>query len=150
MADYLALMQYNEHWGSSEAGSVASVGFIEEGLQKTIDRGVPTERIISILPFYTRIWRIEGAETSSDAVGMDTAVQFLANHGITPGWDDELCQNYGEFEDGTATYKVWLEDEQSMRAKLGVLSEKGVKSAGGWRLGLENGDTWGWFVEILE
>lgn len=150
VADYLALMQYNEHWGSSEAGSVASVGFIEEGLQKTLDRGVPSERIISILPFYTRIWRIEGAETTSDAVAMDTAVQFLVNHGITPGWDDELCQNYAEFEDGTATYKVWLEDEQSMRAKLGVLSEKGVKNAGGWRLGLENGGTWGWFVEILE
>ncbi len=148
-ADYICLMQYNEHWAGSEVGSVASVGFIEDGVKKAIDRGIPAEKIISILPFYTRIWRTEGNDTHSDAVGMDTAINFAAKNGLNLSWDAEACQNYGESADGTAKYRVWLEDEQSMRAKLNVLAGCGITSAGGWRIGLENADTWTWFQEIL-
>ena len=81
---------------------------------------------------------------------MMTASDFLTNRGVTPVWDEELCQNYGEFQDGTAKYMIWLEDEASMRAKLNVLSERGIHNIAGWRLGLEAEGTWNWIDEIIK
>lgn len=150
VADYVVLMQYDEHWSGSDPGSVSSLPFVEKGVDDSLELGVPTEKIISALPFYTRIWRAEGTETHSDSVGMTAASDFLANRGVTPVWDEELCQNYGEYQDGTAKYMIWLEDEASMRAKLNVLAEKGVHNIAGWRLGLEAEGTWNWIDEIIK
>ncbi|MCR5210632.1 MAG: chitinase [Lachnospiraceae bacterium] len=149
VADYVMLMQYNEHWNGSDAGSVASAVFVEKGIDNTVALGVPAEKIVSILPFYTRIWKVEGSETSSDAVGMDLASAFAVNHSIELVWDDELCQNYGEVTEGSAKYMVWIEDEASMKAKLGIVEGKGVAGVGGWRLGLESEGTWDWFTAAL-
>lgn len=146
VADYVMLMQYNEHWSGSDAGSVASATFVETGIDNTVALGVPENKIISILPFYTRIWKTEGNETGSDAVGMDVATAFAANHSIELNWDDELAQYHGEVTEGSAKYMVWIEDEDSMKAKLAIAVGKGVAGAGGWRLGLESEGTWDWFT----
>ena len=35
MADYVIIMGYDEHWaGGEEAGSVASIGYVEEGFRR--------------------------------------------------------------------------------------------------------------------
>ena len=60
-ADYVIIMGYDEHYnGSPEAGSVASIGFVEDGIRKTVEQ-VPAEKVINAVPFYTRIWKSEGA-----------------------------------------------------------------------------------------
>lgn len=97
-ADYVIIMGYDEHYnGSPEAGSVASIGFVEDGIRRTVDQ-VPAQKVINALPFYTRIWKSEGANLTSEAVGMDLAEQFVANHNMEMRWDEETCQNYGEVQ----------------------------------------------------
>ena len=73
---------------------------------------------------------------------MDTARQWLTEQGVEASWDEETCQNYAETQDGTATYKVWLEDEASMKARLGIVSGLGVNSVAAWRLGMESEGFW--------
>ena len=63
VADYVMLMQYNEHWSGSDAGSVASATFVATGIDNTVALGVPENKRISILPFYTRIWKTERIRT---------------------------------------------------------------------------------------
>ncbi len=108
VADYVIIMGYDEHWsGSQEAGSVASIGFVETGIQKTLEE-VPAEKIINAIPFYTRVWKTGGGTVTSDAVGMDSADQFLADHNASSMWDESTGQNYAEFEEDGSFYQVWL------------------------------------------
>ena len=141
-ADYVIIMGYDEHYsGSSEAGSVASIGFVEEGIARTVEE-VPAEKVINALPFYTRIWKSEGAELTSEAVGMEIAEQFVANHNIELRWDEETCQNYGEIQEGETFYQVWLEDEQSIETKLNIMEKYKIGGVAAWKLGFEKESIW--------
>lgn len=142
VADYVIIMGYDEHWsGSAEAGSVASIDFVEAGVEKTMEE-VPAEKIINAVPFYTRVWKTQGSEVTSEAVGMGTAEKFLANHGASAQWDEATCQNYAAFEEGGVLYQVWLEDEQSIQVKLNVMANHGIAGVGAWKLGLEDPAVW--------
>lgn len=143
VADYVIIMGYDEHWsGSSEAGSVASIGFVESGIQKTLE-DVPPEKVINAVPFYTRVWKTEGGEMTSSALGMNSVDQFLAQNGVSAVWDEETCQNYAEFEDNNGClYQVWLEDEQSLEVKLNIMARYKVAGVGAWKLGFERPSIW--------
>lgn len=141
-ADYVIIMGYDEHYnGSPEAGSVASIGFVEDGIKRTVDR-VPANKVINALPFYTRIWKSKGSELTSEAVGMEMAEQFAANHNMELRWDEAACQNYGEVTENGTLYQVWLEDEQSIEAKLNIMQKYNIGGVAAWRLGFEKPSVW--------
>ncbi len=142
IADYVIIMGYDEHWAGSDAGSVASIDFVEGGITSALDAGVPAEKLINAVPFYTRIWKIEGSETSSEAVGLDTCQNWIDTRSITPEWNEDLSQYYVEYKDGTATYKIWVEDVQSLGAKLNIMQSYGLAGCAAWKLGLGNDSAW--------
>ena len=150
VADYVIIMGYDEHYrGSEEAGSVASIGFVENGIKKTLEE-VPAEKVINAIPFYTRIWDTTGGTVESQAVGMDLAEEYIKNHNITTVWDEETCQNYGTYESGGTKHEVWLEDAESIRVKLNVMEANGIAGVACWKLGYEKPEIWDVIAEYLE
>lgn len=141
-ADYIVIMGYDEHYkGSKEAGSVASINFVENGIKNTVAQA-PAKKVINALPFYTRIWETKGAQVDSQAVDMAMAVEYVQNHSIATRWDEETCQNYGEFQSGDSLFQVWLEDAESIKVKLNVMENYGLAGVAAWRLGFETADIW--------
>ena len=141
-ADYVVIMGYDEHWnGSSEAGSVSSIDFTEDGILQTL-KEVPAEKVINGIPFYTRIWTTEESGVSSEAVGMLLAESWVANQGLTPVWNEETCQNYAEYEADGKLYQVWLEDEASIEVKLNVMNQHQIAGVAMWKLGFEKPSVW--------
>ena len=56
MADYVVIMAYDEHTeGSYEAGSVASISYLQDGIEKTLEK-VSADKVIAGIPFFTRLW----------------------------------------------------------------------------------------------
>ncbi len=148
-ADYVVIMGYDEHYaGSEEAGSVASIGYVENGINKTIEE-VEASRVINGLPFYDRIWETTGADVSSKAYGMAETKEWLSNHNIVTEWDDTTCQNYGEYTSGDTKHQVWVEDAESIKVKLSVMDSCGIGGAAYWRLGLETSDVWDEISEYI-
>ena len=142
VADYVVIMGYDEHYrGSTEPGSVASIDFVENGIQKTVEQ-VPPEKVINAIPFYTRIWKTQGAELTSEAVGMELAEEFIAKHNVETNWDETTCQNYGEIQEEDAFYQVWLEDEQSIEAKLNIMKKYNLAGVAEWKLGFQKNSIW--------
>lgn len=148
-ADYVVIMGYDEHYaGSSEAGSVASIGYVENGIKKTIEE-VDAARVINGIPFYTRIWDTTGADVSSRAFGMAETQEYINEHNIKLEWDDVTCQNYGEYTSGDTKHQVWVEDAESIEVKLSVMDSLGIGGAAYWRLGLETPDVWDKVAEYM-
>lgn len=142
VADYVIVMGYDEHYaGSSEAGSVASINFVEEGIEKTVAQ-VPADKVINAVPFYTRIWETKDGQLGSQAVGMDVVEEYVRAHNIPIEWDEETCQNYGEYMAGGSLYQIWLEDENSMEVKLNIMEKYQIGGVASWRLGYEKPEIW--------
>ena len=144
VVDYVVIMGYDEHWsGCSEAGSVASIGYVERGIRDTINSGVPASKIINAVPFYTRVWKTSGAEVTSSALGMQAVQDWINQYNVTVVWDEETCQNYGELQGTDSLYEVWLEDAQSLQVKFNIMNNYGVAGMSAWKLGYETPDIWG-------
>ena len=135
-------MGYDEHYaGSKEAGSVASIDFVEKGIEQTVAQ-VPAQKVINAVPFYTRIWQTGDGQISSQAVGMEKAEEFISNHSIQTEWDEAACQNYGEYTSGGELYQVWLEDERSLEVKFNIMDKYQLAGVAFWRLGFEKPQVW--------
>lgn len=143
VVDYVVLMGYDEHWGGGGvAGSVASKGFLERGIQMILDAGVPEDKLVCGVPFYTRLWKSRGATVESVAMTMDDAEAFVSNNGMSKEWNEETCQNYAEKEAGGTLYQIWLEDAESIDTKLHVMDYYNVAGVASWALGQENKSIW--------
>ena len=141
VVDYVIIMGYDEHYVGSEAGSVASLPWVEQGIQDTLDE-VPAERVINAIPFYTRLWRITGGNVTSEAIGMDQAQQTIADNNVETYWDKTTSQNYGKYDIDNSTYQIWLEDAQSVAEKVKLVSKYDLAGVSAWKLGFENNGIW--------
>ena len=142
VADYVIIMGYDEHWGGGGvAGSVASLPYVLDGIEQTL-REVPSEKVINAVPFYTRVWKTNGGDVTSEALGMDAAAAFVKDNGIETEWDDQCCQYYGEKTMNGILYQVWLEDNESIAAKLSVMDSHNLGGVAEWKLGFENKSVW--------
>ena len=141
VVDYVIIMGYDEHYVGSEAGSVASLPWVEQGIQDTLEE-VPAERVINAIPFYTRLWRTTGGNVTSEAIGMDQAQQTIAESNVETYWDKTTSQNYGKYDIDNSTYQIWLEDAQSVAEKVKLVSKYDLAGVSAWKLGFENNGIW--------
>ena len=131
-------------WRSAaeKAGSVASIGYVRDGIEKTLE-DVPAEKVINAVPFYTRLWHTNNdGELSSSAIGMSVAAKTVSNNGATAQWLDEAGQYYAEFENKDGFYQIWLEEETSIEEKAKLLKEYDLAGIAAWRLGYEKDEIW--------
>lgn len=142
VTDYVIIMGYDEHYVGSEAGSVASLPWVEQGVKDTLTE-VPAERTILAVPFYTRLWKTtDGGALTSEAIGMYQAQKVIADNGAETYWDKTTSQNYGTYEGDGATYQIWLEDSKSIAEKVKLISKYKLAGVAEWKLGFENSGIW--------
>ena len=160
VADYVVIMGYDEYFaGSLKAGPVSSYNYVKEGIEETL-KEVPADKIISGIPFFTRLWKetpktaeqrsgekgTEAADYSmnveSEAYGMDTAQSLVTQAGAETSWDKDNGCNYASWETGGAKYEIWLEDEKSIEPKLKLIQKYKLAGSAEWALGQENTDIW--------
>lgn len=168
VADYVIIMGYDEHTdGSYEAGSVASISYLKDGVENAL-LSVSSDKLIAGVPFFTRLWKEtpktdeelaeeDGTEAanypnkiSSKALGMDEAVKTIKEAGATTQWDDTTKQNYAEWTSGSGTYKIWLEDTQSLEEKLKVIRQNDLAGVAEWSLGRESSSVWKLILQYIQ
>ena len=160
VADYVVIMGYDEHFaGSLEAGSVSSYDFVREGIEETL-KEVPAEKVISGIPFFTRLWEetpkteeelAEDAGTEAEeyltnvksvALDMESAKETVEKNDAELVWDEEVQQDFATWTAGDVTYKIWLENEKSLEPKLALMKEHGLAGTAAWALGQETSNIW--------
>ena len=154
IVDYVVIMAYDEHHSNSEqAGPVASLPFVEQGIVSTLKK-VPKEQIVMGIPFYVRKWKteyIDGVATvTSEAGGMSSMWNDAQTNGATVAWNDEQGQYYAEYQSDGALYQYWLEEETIMKARLDLMKQYNLAGYAAWKLGLESNEIWNVIPSYLE
>ncbi len=165
-ADYVVIMAYDEHYSGSEPGSVASIGWVTEGIENTM-KEVPADQIILGMPFYARVWKLTPADGSSlpetgamisdysdfkiscYSASMSEQKKLANVNGISPIWSDELGQHYVEYQNSGSIYQIWMEDAASIEAKLKVMDSFGLAGGSFWKLGLEQSSVWDTIIKYI-
>ncbi len=148
-ADYLVIMGYDEYGGfSSEAGPVASVPFVREGIEETLEIiGGDSSKVINGIPFYVGVWETgpNNYLAYTDAI-MSAAAGYLKKYPDRTEfyYDEELGYNYGSYTSpiNDLTYKIWLEDATSVEQKMKLIQEYNLAGVACWKLQQETADVW--------
>ena len=141
VADYVIIMGYDEHYAGGDAGSVASITYVENGIKDTLTQ-VPKEKVINGVPFYTRVWTVQGGKTTSKAYGISDAKKWVEDNQAQLIWDDALGQYYAEVINADGEQYIWMEEEESLGLKIDLIREYDLAGVACWKLGFEPADIW--------
>ncbi|WP_066304828.1 glycosyl hydrolase family 18 protein [Bacillus sp. FJAT-29814] len=138
IVDYLVVMAYDEHTKATGPGSVSSLPWVENNLQRLL-KDVPKEKLILGVPLYARLWKEQtgadgNVEVSSIAMSMDKVKAWLTEKSVQSSYDPESGQNYAEYLDQgeNATYKIWIEDEMSLKKRADLSMKYELAGVASW------------------
>ncbi len=142
IGDYVVIMGYDEHWsGSQDPGSVASLPYVSAGLDKSLEK-VEAAKVVNALPLYTIVWTTQGDKVSDEYLTVNNTQAFLAKVSAQPQWDGQMGQNTLFWQVGDKEYQVWLEDGQSIAAKLEAMAFRKIGGVAAWRIGYGTKEIW--------
>jgi spore germination protein YaaH len=150
VADYVVFIGYDETVASSQvSGTVAGYDWQELNISKFIGQeGINKNKVILAMPFYTRLWEErDGKVISTRVVNM--------NEIVIPGdakveWDYAKKQALVTYTDRGSTFKMWVEDENSIKEKLGLVEKYKIAGAGFWEKDREKSGVWDIINEKLQ
>lgn len=151
VADYIVFMAYDQHGTSSvEAGTVAGYNWVEANIKKFLGQeDVEAEKIILGMPFYTRTWWYANGDLKTTSVDMKDVDRILPED-AQKAWDDALKQNYVKYTKNGIEYEMWIEDVESIKAKLSLIEKYKLAGASYWEYGREDEAVWPVIAEALE
>lgn len=143
-ADYIVFMAYDQYGVSSQKpGTTAGYDWVKLSLNKFLKtEEIKPEKIILAVPFYTRVWTTDtDGKTTSNAVSMKN-IEAVVPEDAEKKWNDDLKQNYVEYMDGNNKKQIWIEDLESLKAKLSLITENNLAGVGSWEKDMETDDVW--------
>ena len=150
VADYIVFMAYDQYGTSStKPGTNAGYDWVKANIEKFIGQeAVKPEKIILGIPFYTRLWEENSGNLECYTVDMEDIEEVIPEN-VTRTWDDNLKQYYVEFVEDGITNKMWIEDAESIKAKLSLVSEYKLAGAAYWTKDREPDSIWPVISEAL-
>ena len=154
VADYIIFMAYDQNGVSStKPGTNAGYNWIQLNLRKFLQtEEIEPEKLILAVPFYTRLWTTNSAGELIDKTTVSMKnISSVIPEGTQIKWDDELKQNYAEFTDGDNINQIWIEDVDSLKAKISLIKENNLAGVASWEKDMETEDVWQMFkTELME
>ena len=152
--DYVMLMSYDQYpQGSHVAGPVSSIPWTESNIETTLLE-VPSKKLVLGIPFYTRLWEEtkEEGETkiTCKALGMESVSKWLREHNPTTTYQEETGLLYAEKTVGNKTYKVWIEDKDSVEKRVQLVNKYNLAGVAAWSRGFETPDIWHTIANTIE
>lgn len=144
VADYIVFMAYDQNGtGSRTAGTTAGYNWTVANLKKFIKtEEVKSSKIILGIPFYTRVWTENtDGKLTSNIVNMKDINKVIPSN-AQKQWLDDLKQNYVEYQEKGATKKIWIEDLDSIKAKVSLVNEYELGGVSAWAKDREDPDVW--------
>ena len=153
VADYIIFMAYDQNGVSNTTpGTTAGYNWVKLSLNKFLTtEEIEPEKIILAVPLYTRLWTTDssGELVSNPTVAMND-IDSTIPEDAQRQWDDELKQNYVEYTDGSNKKQMWIEDIDSLKAKVGLIKENNLAGVASWVKDMETEEFWQMLKQELE
>ena len=146
--DFISLMTYAQHGGPTAPGPIAGLPWMKEMLDYALAQGVPIEKISLGLPFYSGYWYPDHfsngtARVRGNEIGFTQATELMASNNVDPVWIEDQGVSYGFWQHFGVFRWVFLENIQSMQAKLSLVKAyPGLRGVSIWVLGAEDPKVW--------
>jgi spore germination protein len=137
-ADFLSFMTYDEHNGITPPGPVSGTPWMRRALEFST-QGVPPEKATLGLPTYYHDWTGVGRLTSSSYADAMTLAQTF---GATPAFDTAEEEMHFGYNAYGVHHELWIQSTDTLRRKLSLMYEYGLKGISVWRLGFEDPSFW--------
>ncbi|TMC32435.1 MAG: hypothetical protein E6J32_00805 [Chloroflexi bacterium] len=137
-ADFLSFMTYDEHNGVTPPGAVSGTPWMRRALEFSME-GVPPEKATLGLPTYYHDWTGVGYLTSSSYADAVTLAQM---HSATPVFDTTEEEMHFGYDAYGVHHELWIQSTDTLRRKLPLMYEYGLKGISVWRLGFEDPSFW--------
>ena len=131
------IMAYDEHYVSSNAGSIASINWVHNILDYAT-KVVPSEKIILGLALYGYDW----SNNKGQAVATKNISSLVSKNNAYIKWDDLTKTPYFSYIKDGVYHEVWYENGESLKLKIDLANKYNLGGIGFWRLGLEEKDFW--------
>ena len=143
---FISLMTYDEYASPEQPGPVAGEPWVEACLRETLE-SVSHKKLLLGIPLYYREWSGKSIHEGSNDEAQKLAAKWKAK--ITR--DPEQRESYFSFMDGRQQHFVWMQDQQTLRAKLAMADRYHLAGFSAWRLGFEDSKAWeNTFPEVIK
>ncbi len=153
VADYIIFMAYDQNGTSSTtAGTTAGYDWVSLNLVKFLQtEEIDEDKLILGIPLYSRLWTEDsnGELVRVSTVSIENMEEILPDD-VEKTWDDDLKQYYVEYQDGDYTKKIWIEDTESLKAKVSLISENNLAGVASWQYNMGTEEIWQMLEEELE
>jgi len=144
--DFVSIMTYDQHGGSTPPGPVAGMPWVEDLLAYCLNQ-IPKEKVSLGIPLYGRRWYAGVRDGTTAAVTVvsintDDALTLASSMRVEPQWDaTEHVPWFYFYRDGRREY-VFYNDARSFRDRYEMARAKGLHGFSAWVLGAEDPQIW--------
>ncbi len=149
LCDFFVVMDYDEHYSSSDPGPIASIGWYNKVLNRALEY-IPEDKLIVGIGNYGYDWK-ENKKVSESityqsalilARDYTTDVDPEKNINFDP---DALNPTFNYVDDDSIEHTVWMLDAVTAYNQCQIGKEKNVAGFAMWDLGSEDPSVWKFF-----
>ncbi len=145
VVDKIMIMTYDHHYsGSDVPGSVAGLEWTENGVKEFLSYGIRRDQLVMGIPYYSRLWKLDanGNLVSNSSLLNKNIASLLASKNMSKSYDERFGQYRYTYEEDGYTYQFWMEDHETLKARMAIAKEYRLAGVAVWRLGHEPADIW--------
>jgi spore germination protein YaaH len=145
IVDNIVIMAYDQYYtGSTSPGSVSGLQWTEEGIQEFLSYGIRRDKIVLGIPYYVRQWKLDasGSLVGNQTVLLKDIPGLIAAKKATQTWDPTFNQYRVEYIEDGFKYVFWLENEDTVKARLALARKYELAGVSAWRLGYDTPALW--------
>lgn len=144
-ADTVFIMAYEQHYLSGAAGPQAGVDWTKSSI-RYLSSKIPKQKLVLGVPFYGRYWTWN---VKGNAFTFAQAERLMKRNGVSFKWNKAHQSTFALFIDkNTGTqYEIWIDNAESLKKKISLVEQFGLRGWGGWRLGQEDPQIWSMLAE---
>ena len=134
--DYVVVMSYDYYYiGSTYAGPVSGRSDYYKHMKNLISYvGQPAKMLMGV-PLYSALWTTDAnnKKLSYTVYRMSALKKLISDNDAAAIWDESSGQYFAQWQKGSYTSKIWLEDMRSLAVRLSVVNELGLGGTACWQ-----------------
>lgn len=126
--DYIIVKAYGERTLHSKTfGAYSSVTYVDNMVSNILDLGVKAKKIILEISPNSLLFTIRaGTIIDTELYNMSAVSEYIKLNNLEVIKDNTNKMNYIDFKKGITSYKMWIEDESSIKEKLNIVTKNSM------------------------